>query len=383
MAIGARLAQGPDRGRMRRMRRWHHLPLLRGVFRRRRLSSIGSNEKEQVAGVFRRRIARPDFGSRLALLTQEQGVLLIAAALSLFFFVSQPGFASWGNVMALLRSVSVLGLLSLGMAVVIIGRGIDLSQIAIALVSTGITIRLVLSGAGLPISIFVGFMSAIALGLVNSAIVTFLKIPALFATLATGFLFVGVARSTILTSMITNLPTDNVALMSLGQNWLGVPAPLIIMMSSAICLHGFLSWTTVGRFIYAHGDNPDTAMVTGLPVRLLTIVEYCLSAGICYIAGLVMSASTGAVDLRAAGSTLIFDVVLVAVLGGVSLAGGRGSVRSVVAGTLLIGVLLNGMTIMDLDYQIQNIIKGVVLLAAIILDNLLHPRDEETARQGD
>jgi ribose transport system permease protein len=347
------------------------------------LSSIGSNEKERVAGVSRRRIVRPEFGSRLALLTQEQGVFLIAGALGLFFFVSQPGFASWGNVMALLRGVSVLGLLSLGMAVVIIGRGIDLSQIAIALVSTGITIKLVLSGIGLPISIFAGFMSALALGLVNGAIVTFLKIPALFATLATGFLFVGVARSTILTSMITNLPTDNVALMSLGQNWLGVPAPLIIMLSSAIGLHWFLSWTTIGRFIYAHGDNPETAMVTGLPVRLLAIVEYCLSAAICYIAGLIMSASTGAVDLRAAGSTLIFDVVLVAVLGGVSLAGGRGSVRSVIAGTLLIGVLLNGMTIMNLDYQIQNIIKGVVLLVAIILDNVLHPRDEETARQGD
>lgn len=240
-----------------------------------------------------------------------------------------------------------------------------------------------LLGIGLPISILVGFISAIALGLVNGAIVAFLKIPALFATLATSFLFVGVARSTILTSMITNLPTNNVALMSLGQNWLGIPAPLIIMIASAICLHWVLSWTTIGRFIYAHGDNPDAAMVTGLPVHLLTIVEYCLSAGICYIAGLIMSATTGVVDLRAASSTLIFDVVLVAVLGGVSLVGGRGSVRSVIAGALLIGVLLNGMTIMDLDYQIQNIIKGVVLLAAIILDNLLHPRDEETVRQGD
>jgi ribose transport system permease protein len=347
------------------------------------LSSIGSNEKEQIADPLHRRMVRPDFGSRLARLTQEQGVLLLAVVLGVFFLATQPGFASWGNIMALLRSVSVLGLLSLGMAVVIIGRGIDLSQIAVALVSTGITIKLVLLGTGLPISALVGFMSTIALGLVNGAIVAFLKIPALFATLATGCLFVGLARSTILTSMITNLPTDNVALMSLGQNWLGIPVPLVMVILSAICLHWFLSWTTIGRFIYAHGDNPDAARVTGLPVRLLTMVEYCLSAGIGFIAGLIMSATTGAVDLRAAGSTLIFDVVLVAVLGGVSLAGGRGSVRSVIAGTLLIGVLLNGMTVMDLDYQIQNIIKGVVLLAAIILDNLLHPRDEETARQGD
>jgi ribose transport system permease protein len=82
-------------------------------------------------------------------------------------------------------------------------------------------------------------------------------------------------------------------------------------------------------------------------------------------------------------STLIFDVILVVVLGGVSLVGGRGSVLSVLVGTALIGTLLNGMTILNLDTNVQNIVKGAVLLAAILLDNRLHPRDEETARQGD
>jgi predicted ABC-type sugar transport system permease subunit len=126
------------------MKRRHHLRSAWRIFRSKELSSVGSNEKEQIAGAFRRRIVRPDFGSRLAPLTQEQGVLRLAAALGLFFFATQPGFASWGNLMALLRSVSVLGLLALGMAAVIIGRGIDLSQIAVALISTGVTIKSVI-----------------------------------------------------------------------------------------------------------------------------------------------------------------------------------------------------------------------------------------------
>jgi ribose transport system permease protein len=81
--------------------------------------------------------------------------------------------------------------------------------------------------------------------------------------------------------------------------------------------------------------------------------------------------------------TMIFDVVLVVVIGGISLIGGRGSVFSVVVGCVLIGTLLNAFTIMDVNSEVQNIIRGVVLLAAIVLDNWLHPRDEETARQGD
>ena len=113
------------------------------------------------------------------------------------------------------------------------------------------------------------------------------------------------------------------------------------------------------------------------------MMEYALCAAIGYIGGVVMIAETALMHLQVAESTLIFDVIMVVVLGGVSLVGGRGNVMSVVAGTLLIGVLLNGMTIMDMDVQTQNIIKGIVLLIAIVLDSYLHPRDEETSKQGD
>jgi ribose transport system permease protein len=168
-----------------------------------------------------------------------------------------------------------------------------------------------------------------------------------------------------------------------GNIWGGVPVPILIFLATAIVVHLFLSRTVVGRFVYAHGDNPDAARLTGLPTRPLTMMEYGLCAAVGYVGGVVMISETALMHLQVAESTLIFDVIMVVVLGGVSLVGGRGNVMSVVAGTLLIGVLLNGMTIMDMDVQTQNIIKGIVLLIAIVLDSWLHPRDEETSKQGD
>ncbi len=82
-------------------------------------------------------------------------------------------------------------------------------------------------------------------------------------------------------------------------------------------------------------------------------------------------------------STYVYDVILVVVLGGIGLSGGKGGIRNVIVGTLLIGVLLNGMTIMDIQYTVQNVIKGVILLTAIVIDTILNPRDEQTAQQGD
>src|SRR6202022_3218509 len=107
------------------------------------------------------------------------------------------------------------------------------------------------------------------------------------------------------------------------------------------------------------------------------------SAMIGCAAGLILAASVNSMPTRIFNSTLIYDVILVVVLGGIGLSGGRGGVLNVVIGTLLIGTMLNGMTIMDVSYSAQNLIKGVVLLVAVIADSFLNPRNEETAQQGD
>src|SRR6185437_10183544 len=136
--------------------------------------------------------------------------------------------------------------------------------------------------------------------------------------------------------------------------------------------------TRIGAYIYAIGDNPFGARVTGIPSRPIIVLQYVLAALIGCFAGLVLVSSVNSGPTRIFNSTLIYDVILVVVLGGIGLSGGRGGVLSVIIGTLLIG-----MTIMDVSYSAQNLIKGVVLLVAVIADTFLNPRNEETAQQGD
>jgi ribose transport system permease protein len=136
-------------------------------------------------------------------------------------------------------------------------------------------------------------------------------------------------------------------------------------------------------YVYAVGDNPFGARTTGIPTRPVIVLQYVLAALIGAFAGMVMAASVNSMPTRIYNSTMIYDVILVVVLGGIGLSGGRGGVVNVVIGTLLIGTLLNGMTILDVSYSAQNLIKGVVLLAAILIDSFVNPRNEETAQQGD
>jgi ribose transport system permease protein len=160
-----------------------------------------------------------------------------------------------------------------------------------------------------------------------------------------------------------------------------MPVVMFALASAGVAL--FLKRLRAGAFIYAIGDNPMAARATGLPTRPVVVLEYVLAALIGLFAGLVMAASVNSMPTRIFNSTMVYDVVLVVVLGGIGLSGGRGGVLNVIVGTLLIGTMLNGMTILDMSYSVQNIVKGVVLLAAILIDSILNPRNEETAQQGD
>lgn len=321
---------------------------------------------------------------RLKRLSQEQIVLLVTALLVFAFATSLPNFATISNLLNLLNSIAVLGILSLGAAIVIIGRGLDISQIASMAIGAATTALLMDSGTGIGLAVLAGFGVALGMGLFNGYLIAFVEIPPLFATLATNLLYFGLARTLLLGSTyVVYVPDEASAFLALGGTLAGLPIPVLIFFGLAVLVHLFLSRTSIGRFIYAHGDNPEAASLTGIPVRPLTLLQYALSAVIGCLAGLVLMSMLSSIDTQMIMGAEIFNVILVAVLGGVSLTGGRGGVVSVIAGALLIGVVLNGMTHLNLSSDIQDIVRGVILLAAILLDNRLHPRDEETARQGE
>lgn len=314
---------------------------------------------------------------------QEQIVLLITIVLLIVFGFTLNGFATVSNLLNLLRSISILGVLGLGMGLIVISRGIDLSEVATLAGSWAIGLIEMQRGMPVAAAILLALAIALLIGVINGIMVAFVEAPPLFVTLAAGFVIYGLAFW-LAPAWVVYAPKDAPGLMFAGAGRLfGIPVPILVFAASAIAMHLFLSRTSIGRFIYAQGDNPEAARLTGIPLRPLIVLEYALVAFLAWLAGLVWVGTTGSMQMAITQGTMIFDVVLVVVIGGISLIGGRGSVFSVVVGCILIGTLLNAFTIMDVNSEVQNIVKGVVLLAAIVLDNFLHPRDEETARQGD
>ena len=317
-------------------------------------------------------------------LTQQTIVFGIFAVMFAAFALLLPGFATTQNIFTLLQNVAVLGFLGLGMALVVIGRGIDISLIAALAVPPGLVLQMVQDGHSLPVSFAAALGLALLFGLVNGWLIAYAEVPSLFTTLASGLFLAGLGQVALFRLDIVQWSPQLDAFAWIGRGTLaGVPMPVIMFGAVALLVGLFLRKTRLGTYVYAIGDNPFGARTTGIPTRPVIVLQYVLAALIGMFAGLVMAASVNSMPTRIYNSTMIYDVILVVVLGGIGLSGGRGGVGNVAIGTLLIGTLLNGMTIMDVSYSAQNLIKGVVLLAAILIDSFVNPRNEETAQQGD
>jgi ribose transport system permease protein len=280
--------------------------------------------------------------------------------------------------------VAILGILGLAMCVVVIGRGIDISMVAALAVPAGLMLQMVQDGHSVALALCAALALALAFGLINGWLVAFAEVPSLFATLATGLFLAGLGQVAFFRLDVVQWSAPLDALSWVGRGTLlGVPMPVVMFGAAAACVSLFLRRTRLGAFIYAIGDNPFGARTSGIPTRPAIVLQYVLAALIAALAGMVMAASVNSMPTRIYNSTLIYDVILVVVLGGIGLSGGRGGVLNVVIGTLLIGTLLNGMTILDVSYSGQNLLKGMILLAAILIDAFVNPRNEETAQQGD
>lgn len=316
--------------------------------------------------------------------TQQTIVFILFLLMFGGFLLLLPGFAQVDNLLTLLQNVAILGILGLGMAVVVIGRGIDISMIAALAVPSGFLLQSVSNGQSIEAAALSALVLSLLFGLANGWLIAYAEVPSLFTTLASGLFLAGLGQAAIFQLEVVQWPQALDTIVWMGRGSLaGIPMPVVMFGFACALMALLLRRLRAGAFIYAIGDNPLTARATGLPTRPIILLEYLLAALIGLFAGLVMAASVNSMPTRIYNSTMVYDVVLVVVLGGIGLSGGRGGVVNVIIGTLLIGTLLNGMTIMDISYSVQNIIKGLVLLAAILIDSVLNPRNEETAQQGD
>ncbi len=316
----------------------------------------------------------------------ERVVALTAIILAVVFSFAIDGFATLGNLRVILTNSASLAILSCGMAVVIVSRGLDLSLIAQMIAGALVFSYLVIGGTSAGIAMLVALGVMLLLGVMNAWLIAYVEIPSMLATLASSMFITGLFRNTILDGgFMILLPRSNPAVAFLSGDLLpGLSVSVALMLVTIAVTWFLLTATTPGRVVQAMGDNFQAARLSGLPVRTTTVAVYVFAALTALLAGLLTSSASGAVDFRTVtNGTLLFDVILVVVLGGIPLRGGRGGVRNIIVGLALIAVLRNGMTLMNFTTQTQDMLKGLILIVAVVTDNYLNPRDAETDTAGD
>ena len=323
---------------------------------------------------------------------RNQELIILIVTVSIFggFSIFLDKFFSTGNLLTLMRSVSILGILSIAMAVVVISKGIDLSLIATLAIGTALASVLsspdVLPFIDLPFvyAVLLGFLFTAILCAITGILVAYWDMASVFVTLAMAGVIYGLGRTLFIGDELNYLPEDAVWLEYLGRGQLfGVPMPIICFLSLALVMHLVLTQTTFGKFVYSIGDSGLAARTAGVPVRPILVMIFILAGLVAYFAGLLTAGAISSINTRMVSGSMIYDVLLVVVVGGIGLSGGKGGMHNVILGTLLIGTLLNGMVIMDISFIVQNLIKGIILLIAIMTDTILNPRDEQTTQQGD
>ena len=326
----------------------------------------------------------------LKLRNQELIILVVTVTIFFLFSVFLNNFFTTGNLLTLMRSVSILGILSIGMAVVVISKGIDLSLIASLAVGTAAAS--VLSSPDVMPAFQFPFIYAVILGLifvvffccVTGVLVAYWDMASVFVTLAMAGVIYGSGRTLFIRDELNYLPKDAVWLEFLGRGqFIGIPMPIFCFLGVALLVHLLMTKSTFGKFVYSIGDSGLAARTAGVPVRPILVMIFVLAGIIAYFAGLLTAGAISSINTRMVAGSMIYDVLLVVVVGGIGLSGGKGGMHNVILGTLLIGTLLNGMVIMDISFIVQNLIKGIILLLAIMTDTLLNPRDEQTTQQGD
>ncbi|MDU0204787.1 ABC transporter permease [Paenibacillus sp. MAH-36] len=302
------------------------------------------------------------------LTSREFGVALLLILVTLIMTMITPNFLTSSNVMNILITNSVLGIMSVGMTIVILTGGIDVSVAAILAVSSVLVAKYVIStGANLYMAFLVGAGCGLVLGLLNSLFIVYGKIPAIIVTLGT----MGIFRGTILQvtngEWIVGFPAWYSNLNA--QKVVGLPLSFLIFLGIALISGLLLRYTRIGRQIYAFGGNEESAVRIGIRVKRLQIFVYMYMGLICGVASVVYGAIQGSVQPNAAVGFEL-SIVAAVVVGGVNIMGGSGSVLGTVLGVMFLGLVNNALVLAHVETYWQNVVVGMVILLAITVDVL-------------
>jgi ribose/xylose/arabinose/galactoside ABC-type transport system permease subunit len=314
----------------------------------------------------------PALRAKAASMLQRQGAVVALIAVCIFGFIRYEAFLTPENLLNVLRQNSVVGLVALGMTLVILTGGIDLS-VGSVLAIGGVTAA-ALSGYGTLVAVAGGLAAGALLGTLNGLLITRARIQPFIVTLAMMIAARGVALGA---TGENSVRVDRAAagFMWLGRGRLaGVPVPVVLAALAFLVGWIGLRYTRFGRYVFATGDNEDAARLLGLKVDRVLIATYALSGLLAAMAGVILAGRLGA-GQPVAGNGIELDAIAAVVVGGTLLSGGQGGVGSTVVGVLLLGVIFN---LFNLEGTVtpwwQGVLRGVFLLGVVVVQSRLQRR---------
>ena len=291
-------------------------------------------------------------------------LILVGALISL----ATPYFLTIDNLMGVFRSFSLTAIMAIGMVMVIITGGIDLSVGSVMGLSSLITAVCFSVGLPMPVAIGAGLLVGLIFGAINGGLITGLGLPPFIATLGT--LSIGRGLMYMITHGVPLTPDTPDAFADLGQGYIGfIPVPVVLLAVLAVIFAIVMRKTRFGRYVYATGGNEHAARLSGVKTNRVKLYVYMLSGLISGFAG-VISFSRYLSAEPASGFGAELNVIAAAAIGGASLAGGIGSVEGAVIGAALAGIIANGVVLMNIDTYAQQAITGAVILIAVSIDVL-------------
>ena len=293
------------------------------------------------------------------------GLVLLIAVVS----IMSPSFLSTKNIFNILRQTSVNAIIAAGMTFVILTGGIDLSVGSILAISGAVCASLLASGQSIIIGIIAALLVGALVGFLNGFIIAKGKLQPFIATLATMTVLRGLTLVFTDGKPIT-LGSGKLAV-DFGQIGggmiLGIPTPAIIMLAVFLVCAYILNQTKMGRYTYALGSNEEATKLSGLNTDKIKVWVYTISGILASIAGIIITSRLFSAQ-PTAGNGYELDAIAAVVLGGTKLAGGKGKISGTIIGALIIGVLSNALNILDVSSYYQMMVKGIVILIAVLLD---------------
>ncbi|EFR44272.1 ABC transporter permease subunit [Streptococcus pseudoporcinus] len=298
----------------------------------------------------------------------ELTTLVALVGLMIVITVINPNFLTTNNLLNLLLQVTANGFIAFGMTFVILTGGIDLSVGSILALSSALTAGMIAKGIPVGIAVLMALLLGGIFGMLNGIFISYGKLAPFIVSLATMTIFRGATLVYTNGNPITGGLSDSFLFQFIGQGYLfGIPFPVVLMFLIFLILYVLLHKTAFGKSVYALGGNEKAAYISGVKLNKVKLIIYTISGMMAAMSGLIITSRLSSAQ-PTAGTSYEMDAIAAVVLGGTSLSGGKGRLIGTLIGALIIGVLNNGLNIIGVSAFWQQVVKGVVILIAVLLD---------------